>query len=107
LEHSPINTYGNRGLAKPGFTKEEVRSHTIIHMAGSPPAKTAEMSLMTKMPIIVNPSDSSQKLSPMSRLNFGKVYTVEHNIKVMDIGKVDTTSMPYLVTYFNESAIGQ
>lgn len=47
---------------------------------------------MTKRPIAVYPSTPREKLDQMSRLNFGKIYTVEHNVKVRDVGKVTETS---------------
>lgn len=31
-------------------------------------------------------------LDVMSRINFGKIYTVEHNVKVFDFGQVHTES---------------
>ena len=44
-----------------------------------------------------------QKLHEMSRINFGKIYTVNHNMKVMDIGNVAVDDMHLLVEYFKRS----
>ena len=48
---------------------------------------------MLKKPIAVTAASSEQKLHYMSRINFGKPYTVEWNVKVMNVGKVHENSM--------------
>ena len=48
---------------------------------------------MAKEPLEVEPAKSDQKLDPMSRLNFGKVYTVEHNVKVLPVGRITDASI--------------
>jgi hypothetical protein len=40
-------------------------------------------------PIRVIPKSKTTKLDPMSRINYSKIYTVEHNVKVYDFGDVD------------------
>jgi len=47
-----------------------------------------EKGLMTKHPIRIEVTKDSHKLDPLSRLNYAKLYTVEHNVKVLFIGKV-------------------
>ncbi|CAG8351116.1 unnamed protein product [Penicillium salamii] len=76
----PIITYGGQGVAKAGIDRSK---HAVIYMRGDmPPAKEDEPA-MTKQPLEVEPVRLEQKLDPMSRVNFGKVYTVEHNVKVL------------------------
>lgn len=43
-------------------------------------------------PIKVKPNDRRDRMEPASRVNFGKTYTVEHNVKVYDFGNVDKDS---------------
>lgn len=43
---------------------------------------------MVKQPIAIDPASPREKLDQMSRLNFGKVYTVEFNVKVRNVGTV-------------------
>lgn len=79
--------------------------HTVIYMLGQTDTSStlrANERGMTKEPIAVKPSRPDSRLNPMSRLNFGKVYTVEHNIKAMDVGMVVKESMMHLKTYFSE-----
>ena len=41
------------------------------------------------------------KMDPMSRVNFLKIYTVEHNVKVEDFGHVDPKDEWKFITQFN------
>ena len=54
---------------------------------------------MSKDPIRIIPSSVAEKLDPKSRINIGKVYPINHNIKVKDIGRVDQNSLPKLLAY--------
>ncbi|KAI9741065.1 MAG: hypothetical protein M1834_002778 [Cirrosporium novae-zelandiae] len=94
----PISTYGGQGTLKPGLNPE---LHAIIHMEDQPPQRRQDETQMTKEPIQVRAAGPEQKLDRMSRLNFGKVYTIEHNVKVANVGKVNEMSMPKLVSYWN------
>jgi len=44
-----------------------------------------------------------QKLDPMSRLNYKKIYTVEHNVKVMGVGRVTKESLAALLGYWRNT----
>jgi hypothetical protein len=68
-------------------------------MSNTSPTRLATERQMTKQPLAVD-SVKGQKLDGLSRVNFDKVYTVEHNIKVMDIGRISQTSMPKLISYW-------
>jgi hypothetical protein len=100
---SPINTYGGQGLTKNGLSTKEIEKHTIIYMAGTNPNALPQEHQrgLVKEPIAVNPASHDQKLKAMSRLNFGKLYTVEHNIRAMNVGMVTKDSMPNLMLYFH------
>ncbi len=52
--------------------------------------------------IRVEPVDPSHKLDPASRLNYAKLYTVEHNVKVFFIGQVARRSEQQIVTAYND-----
>lgn len=54
---------------------------------------------MSKEPLEVEPTRPDQKLDPMSRLNFGKVYTVEHNVKVLPVGRITDSSIARFTSY--------
>jgi hypothetical protein len=79
-----------------------VASHAIIYMNNEQPARLAAETELTKDPIAVVPAGPDQKLDQLSRVNFAKMYTVEHNVKVMSVGTVAPKSMPTLKVYFKE-----
>ena len=92
----PIASYGSRGVAKRGVTKSE---HAIIYTGKSVPEPTpaerpdrGEAGLRPQA-VRVDTDHPTDKLDPMSRLDFGKVHTIQHNIKVKSFGKVNRDSM--------------
>jgi len=76
------------------------KKHAVIYMTGARPTDLRDGHLMNKEAIAVDPSSPDQKLHEMSRLDFRRVHTVEHNVKVKDIGRVSKNSMPYLISYW-------
>lgn len=48
----------------------------------------------------MDPLTSQDKLLPASRVNYSKVYTVEHNVKVCFIGKIHEESEKTFFTDF-------
>jgi len=87
----PIVTYGQQGVGKPGVNKSE---HAIVFTGKDPPVplptelpQRGETGMRSE-PIRINPDDPSDKLDPVSRIDFGKVYTVLHNVKVRSMGEV-------------------
>lgn len=56
---------------------------------------------LTKEPIRVIPKTPRDKLDPESRLNYAKIYTVEHNVKVWFIGHIAEKSQRKLMTDFD------
>jgi hypothetical protein len=93
----PISTYNGRATTKPGLNPD---SHAAVHMTGTAVELAKGETGMTKQPLAVDPFQS-QKLDGRSRVNFDKVYTIEHNVKVKNIGKVSDKSMPKLTGYWN------
>ncbi|KAK5123700.1 hypothetical protein LTR85_002336 [Meristemomyces frigidus] len=98
-----IWTYDHRGVAKQGVKKSD---HAIIYTGRVAPGVThAELAGRNEAPmrpdaIRVDSNDRTQRLDPMSRLNFAKVYTVEHNVKVFDFGFVNDQSLRALMFQF-------
>jgi len=56
---------------------------------------------MRTPPIRVRQRTNAGKLDKMSRLNYIKIYTVEHNVKVYDFGQVDKNDEVHLIANFN------
>jgi hypothetical protein len=58
---------------------------------------------LEKDPIEVKVENPDVTIDAMSRINFAKPYTVEHNVKVLNIGRVVGVSVGLLDKYFAES----
>jgi hypothetical protein len=85
LQHSPILTYQYQGTSKWGVKREE---HAIIYTGEYPPYPIDGEDDLTKGAIRVIPRTPRDKLDPASRVNYAKIYTVEHNVKVQFIGSI-------------------
>lgn len=94
-----IKTYGGRGVAKKGI---DAQAHTIVYTAAHPPAQLENEPRLEREPIKIVASSPEDKLVPTSRVNLGKTHTVEMNMKVKDVGMVDSSSLPLLVNYWKE-----
>jgi hypothetical protein len=95
----PILTYGYQGVLKRGVHPE---CHTVVYSSSKgPKLLEGEKGLLTKKPIKIDMKDPSEKLDPLSRLNYAKTYTVEHNVKVFFIGRVAENHEQEVVTCFN------
>jgi hypothetical protein len=72
-------------------------------MSDTTPSRLPSETGMTKKPIQVDPAGADQKLDAISRVCFAKIYTVEHNVKVMEVGRISPSSMKDLVCYFRST----
>jgi hypothetical protein len=95
-----INTYNGKGGGNKRISTEEQRSHTIVYDCTKKPQLVAGEKGFNKEPIavIMTPPET---LHVASRLNYAKVHTVEHNVKVMDVGMVHPSSMPYFEAHWD------
>jgi hypothetical protein len=99
---SAISTYKNQGTFKNGC---DPREHAVIYNAGIHPDSCyfqGEKAMMTKAPIQVTPADASAGLRKESRIRFGKIYSIEWNVKVKDIGMVCADDLGTLVEHHNK-----
>ncbi|MCJ1465144.1 hypothetical protein MMC07_003760 [Pseudocyphellaria aurata] len=94
----PISTNGGKGAAKKGLRQGE---HTIVYTTAEAPQRLPSETQLGKIPIKVDLVNPSEKLDPLSRLNLGKPYPVEHNVKVCKVGKVSETHMRALMHYYH------
>jgi hypothetical protein len=66
--------------------------HAIIYTGEEPNERRREMPAQGERGMLqsikVRPQSKQDKLDSLSRINFEKVYTVEHNLKVYDFGEV-------------------
>ncbi|KAF2104191.1 hypothetical protein NA57DRAFT_51036 [Rhizodiscina lignyota] len=86
----PVQTYGRRGISKKDVIKEH---HAIIYASSEVPKlqaaeKPKENEDLMQHAIRVKPFTKGQPMDSISRLNYGKIYTIEHNVKVFEYGEV-------------------
>jgi hypothetical protein len=99
----PINTYRGHGVAKHGFKQVDVDGHAVIHAANTEPYTSSYEPAMSKVPLKVNMAQG-ERLDRMSRINFTTVHTVQHNVKVKNIGMVHQNSKADLRDYWSAQA---
>ena len=75
--------------------------HAVIYTSKSPEMKRGEK--ITKKPVKMDPITPRDKLDPTSRINYAKVYTVEHNVKVHFVGKIIDKHEQRVVTDYNKT----
>jgi hypothetical protein len=99
-----INTYGKRGIAGKRMSAAESNAHTVAHDSNEDAQCLEGEEAIVKEPIAID-MNPGHTLETASRLNFAKVFTVEHNVKVMPLGRVAPGSLHYLRAYWaNESS---
>ncbi|PMD21188.1 hypothetical protein NA56DRAFT_703875 [Hyaloscypha hepaticicola] len=79
----PIQTYGRQGLTKGGATAEH---HAAIYSEEEVVFEGEGLTKKGIRVVLFNPRD---KLDATSRINYAKVYTIEYNVKVHFIGRLD------------------
>lgn len=91
-----ISTYAGRGTARIPTAQSE---HSIIYTGDSPPEKLWEEKKLLKDPIRVIPV-GDRELDARARVNYAKSYPIEHNVKVLEIGRVDPKNIKRLTTHW-------
>jgi len=100
----PILTYGGQGTLKHGIHPEDhAMIYTLKRGEGIPDPLPNEV--LRKRPVRMIPSSERHKLDDASRLNYAKIYTVEHNVKVQFVGHIDRKHEQQVVTEYNKTHI--
>ncbi|KAF7559836.1 hypothetical protein G7046_g4305 [Stylonectria norvegica] len=84
----PILTYGGKGCKKRGVKPAK---HGIVYERGSKAMLLKDEPKLGFAPVQVEMTMEGEKLSKESRVNYSKLVTVEHNVKVFFIGNVAAT----------------
>lgn len=93
----PMNTYQRKGTTKAGLAIDDCAP--VLPVDGDLKLHLEEQDLR-KEPLYIKVEDPSMSIDPTSRLNFGKVFTVEYNVKVRKIGRVIPDSIRKMEEYF-------
>ncbi|KAM3497490.1 hypothetical protein MY10362_009160 [Beauveria mimosiformis] len=81
----PILTYGGKACKKSGVKPEK---HGIVYERGQKSKKLDGEPSLGFSPVRVEMTEEGEKISRESRVNYSKLVTVEHNVKVFFIGHV-------------------
>ncbi|KAI5867150.1 hypothetical protein GGS23DRAFT_163400 [Durotheca rogersii] len=81
----PILTYDRRGCLKKGVRPSK---HGIIYMAGQKPRLLKNEPQLGFEPVALQVYAEGEKLARESRVNYSKLVTIEHNVKVFFIGSI-------------------
>ncbi|KAK3325340.1 hypothetical protein B0H66DRAFT_119375 [Apodospora peruviana] len=86
----PILTYEHRACTKRGL---KPRTHGIIYSEGSKPKLLQGEPKLGFSPVRMNLDYPSERLAMESRVNYSKLITVEHNLKVFFIGRIASSHL--------------
>lgn len=87
---SPIYSYGGQGVAKKGLKPAEIRCHAVIYMTHETPTLTEDEKRRAQDmldPFSVTRSSDGHLLST-SRIRFDRVYSIQYNLRVTDVGRI-------------------
>ncbi|KAE8447117.1 hypothetical protein EG329_011101 [Mollisiaceae sp. DMI_Dod_QoI] len=93
----PVTTYNGKGYKKGGIN---LNAHGLIYSAGDAPIEVPDI---TKRPLKVRPAKNGERVNSNSYVNYGRVYCVDTNVKVKDLGELDSDSRKLLRWYYREA----
>ena len=99
-----IVSYGARGVAKQGVVKSD---HSIVYTGKQPPralpTEAPERGVLGMRPVAIRvvADDPSDRLESTMRLDYGTIYTIQHNVNVKPFGQVHDSSMKALLAQFS------
>jgi hypothetical protein len=96
----PLLTYQGKATRKHGVNPDD---HAAVFAENSKP-RLLPGETLRKKPLTIIIEDPREKIDPLTRINFSKVYTVEHNVKALKIGRISDTEL--LRKYFIECIAG-
>ncbi|KAF2234651.1 purine and uridine phosphorylase [Viridothelium virens] len=92
-----VHTYGSQGTSKIGARASD---HAVVIPAGKPVVLHPEEKELKKDPIQIIVEDSRVELDHTARLDFSRVYTVEYNLPVRNIGRIHPKDLSKFESYF-------
>ncbi|KAL1896992.1 hypothetical protein Cpir12675_002517 [Ceratocystis pirilliformis] len=95
----PILTYGGRGCQKSGVKPDR---HGIVVQCGKKAKPAAGEPTLGFPPIRVQIRAHGERLTRESRINYSKLVTVEHNVKVFFVGSILTEDADLLQDAVNQ-----
>jgi hypothetical protein len=104
LHHSlcfAITTFGGKGATK--ASRGRARDFVVLYPHGIEPPEPWPEEGIDRDPLAVIIEEGQQFLSPAARVDCGRIYTVEDNLRVMKIGRIHPDSLANLEECYKES----
>jgi hypothetical protein len=104
LHHSlcfSITTYSG-GKGGGGAGRGRPADYVVLYRSNIEPPQPHDDEEITRDPIAVIIEDGEQYISPFARLDCGRIYTVEDNLKVSKVGRVHPGSLATLEECYEE-----
>ena len=90
IEHQrPITTYSRQGCTKPGV---DPTTHAVIHLEEEQPTTLTNEGLVLA-PIRMIPLHRGLYLDRLSRIDFARTQSIEHNQPIFRLGHVSRSSL--------------
>lgn len=96
------NTSGKGKVVSTAASRGRPGDYVVLHLAGVKPARPYDEEEITRDPIGVIIEDEEQYISPIARLDCGRIYTVEDSLRVSKVGRVHPSSLGRLEEYYRE-----
>ncbi|KAK6434437.1 hypothetical protein LTR95_009376 [Oleoguttula sp. CCFEE 5521] len=94
----PIRTYSGRSAVQ----RRDQAENGIIYAGKLPPRRPRQEPALLPDAIRVELDDQNDTLDRFSRINYGTVYTIEHNVKVKACGMVNRDHFTPLLSQFTD-----
>jgi hypothetical protein len=98
-----LNTHNGKGAGKEGVDPENYAA--VFPLGGT--VQLCPDEYLTKKPFPIKIEVPGETIDLKSRLNFGKIYTLEHNIKVKKVGRIPDEYHQQLDDYFSQIITGK
>jgi hypothetical protein len=82
--------------------QQDQSQYGLVYTGNAPPPVSDSERGMKAIAIRIDPDNATTPLDPMSRIHYGNLYTVEHNIRVKAYGMVNQTSLVPLMSQFRQ-----
>ncbi|GAO19955.1 hypothetical protein UVI_02051810 [Ustilaginoidea virens] len=97
--HRPILTYGGKACNKHGVKPAK---HGIVYEHGHKPHMVSGEPKLGFPPVQATITEDGERLSKESRVNYSKLVTIEHNIRVFFIGSIMPNSLDIIKEAVND-----
>ncbi|KAK4188983.1 hypothetical protein QBC35DRAFT_381311 [Podospora australis] len=103
LHHSLCFSITTYSKAAPNKTRGRDMDYVVLHSSAVEPAAPYPEENIKRDPIAVIIEDGETFISPIARLDCGRIYTVEDNLRIMKVGRVHPASLELLDQCYRDS----